>query len=254
MPPRARAIAGVLAFAATAALDAPDSQPDAVGVLVFTRTAGFRHDSIPAGVEAIRTLGTEHGWRVVATEDAGVFSSHGLSPFDVVVFLSTTGDVLNDVQQAAFERYIAKGGGYVGVHAAADTEYDWPWYGRLVGAYFRSHPPGVHRATVLVSDREHPSTKMLPRHWPRRDEWYNYRARPAGTVRVLASLDETTYEGGSMGNDHPIAWCHEFDGGRAWYTGGGHTIASWAEPLFLEHVLGGILWAADRAQPRKKQP
>ena len=250
MPPRgARGIAGVLALAVTAALHAPDKQTPAVGVLVFTRTAGFRHDSIPAGVAAIRTLGAEHGWRVIATKDAGGFTDAGLSPFDVVVFLSTTGDVLNDEQQDAFKRYIEKGGGYVGVHAAADTEYDWPWYGRLVGAYFQSHPPGIHKAMVLVSDREHPSTKMLPQQWPRRDEWYNYRARPAGTVRVLASLDETTYEGGSMGNDHPIAWCHEFDGGRAWYTGGGHTIESWAEPLFLEHLLGGILWAADRAHP-----
>ena len=249
MPPRARAIAGVLALAVTAALDAPDSRPTAVGVLVFTRTAGFRHDSIPAGLAAIRTLGAEHGWRVIAGEDAGVFTDARLSPFDVVVFLSTTGDVLDDEQQAAFKRYIEKGGGFVGIHAAADTEDDWPWYGRLVGAYFQSHPPGIHTAMVLVSDREHPSTKMLPQQWSRRDEWYNYRARPPSTVRVLASLDETTYEGGTMSNDHPIAWCHEFDGGRAWYTGGGHTTASWAEPLFLEHVLGGILWAADRAHP-----
>ena len=247
MPPGAHAIAGVLSLAVTATLHAPDKQTPPVGVLVFTRTAGFRHDSIPAAVKAIGALGD--GLGVIATEDASVFTDARLSPFDVVVFLSTTGDVLNFEQQAAFKRYIEKGGGYVGIHAAADTEYDWPWYGRLVGAYFQSHPPGIHNAMVLVSDREHPSTKMLPQQWPRRDEWYNYRARPADTVRVLASLDETTYEGGSMDNDHPIAWCHEFDGGRAWYTGGGHTTASWAERLFLEHVLGGILWAADRAQP-----
>ncbi len=253
MPPRAGAIAGVLALTVTATLHAPDKPTPPVGVLVFTRTAGFRHDSIPAAAKAIGALacnhGSGHGLRVIATEDAGVFTDARLSSFDVVVFLSTTGDVLNDEQQAAFKRYIEAGGGYVGVHAAADTEYDWPWYGRLVGAYFQSHPPGIHRAMVLVSDRVHPSTKMLPQQWPRRDEWYNYRARPASTVRVLASLDETTYEGGSMGNDHPIVWCHEFDGGRAWYTGGGHTIESWAEPLFLEHLLGGILWAADRVHP-----
>ncbi len=221
-------------------------------MLVFTRTAGFRHDSIPAAVTAIRALGGRHGLGhglgVIATEDAGVFTDASLSAFDVVVFLSTTGDVLNDEQQDAFKRYIEKGGGYVGVHAAADTEYDWPWYGRLVGAYFESHP-AIQEALILVTDREHPSTKMLPPRWLRRDEWYNYRAGPPSTVRVLASLDETTYEGGTMSNDHPIAWCHEFDGGRAWYTGGGHTTASWAEPLFLKHLLGGILWAADRAHP-----
>jgi len=221
----------------------PDADGPRLRVLVFSRTAGFRHESIPAGVAALRAMGAANGFNVVATEDAAVFSDDGLAPFDAVVFLSTTGDVLDVPQQAALRRYIGSGAGYVGIHAAADTEHDWPWYGRLVGAYFAGHPR-IQEATVLVADRAHPSTSMLPQRWTRTDEWYDYGASPRGNVHVLASLDERSYEGGAMGSDHPIAWCHEFDGGRSWYTGGGHTNESWAEPLFLEHVRGGILWAA----------
>lgn len=218
-------------------------------MLVFSRTAGYRHESIPAAVTAVRAM---QGLDVVVTEDAAAFTGEGLASFDAVVFLSTTGDVLDDKQQAAFRRYIEHGGGYVGIHAAADTEYEWPWYGRLVGASFASHPE-IQQAVIVVAADPHPSVSMLPARWTRTDEWYNYRARPPGDVRVLATLDESTYEGGAMDGDHPIAWCHEFDGGRAWYTGGGHTAESWAEPLFLEHVRAGILWAAgvtDPAAPR----
>ncbi|WP_420810689.1 ThuA domain-containing protein, partial [Jiangella asiatica] len=218
---------------------------DGAHVLVFSKTAGFRHDSIPAGIAAIEELGAENGFEVTATEDAAAFTADNLAQYDAVVFLSTTGDVLNDEQQAAFEGYIAAGGGYAGVHAAADTEYDWPWYGGLVGAYFDSHPQ-IQPATVTVADRVHPSTAGLPQRWERTDEWYNYRANPRGDVHVLAALDEDSYDpgGGAMGADHPIAWCHDYEGGRSWYTGGGHTQESYAEPAFREHLLGGILTAA----------
>ena len=241
-------LTGVLVAAIAAAPPAPPARRDApapprANVLLFSRTVTFRHESIPTAVAAIRTLGAEQGLEVSATEDAAVFTDAGLSGFDTVVFLSTTGDVLNLREQAAFERYVHNGGGYVGIHAAADTEYDWPWYGRLVGAYFKSHP-AVQDAVVEVVDGTHPSTSMLPHRWSRRDEWYDYRSELPGTVHVLLSLDERSYEGGSMGNNHPIAWCHDYDGGRSWYTGGGHTIESWSEALFLEHVRGGILWAA----------
>lgn len=211
-------------------------------VLVFSKTAGFRHGSIPAGIAAIRELGAANGFTVDATEDAGAFTDLNLARYDAVVFLSTTGDVLNGAQQAAFERFIQAGGGYVGVHAASDTEYTWPWYGKLVGAYFKSHP-AVQEATVRVADRVHPSTSGLPVRWVRTDEWYDYRTSPRGDIHVLATVDERTYTGGRSGFDHPIAWCHDYDGGRAWYTGGGHTAASYAEPLLREHLLGGITWA-----------
>ncbi|WP_166849433.1 ThuA domain-containing protein [Isoptericola sp. BMS4] len=213
--------------------------------LVFSRTAGFRHDSIPAGVAAIEQLGTEHEFSVTATEDPTVFTDEGLADYEVVVFLSTTGDVLDADQQAAFERYIQGGGGYAGVHAASDTEYDWPWYGELVGAYFDSHPQNQD-ATVKVEDAVHPSTTHLPQRWDRFDEWYNFRSNPRDDVHVLASLDETTYDAGSgaMGAEHPTAWCQDYDGGRSWYTGGGHTAESFSEPAFLDHLLGGLMTAA----------
>ncbi|MGH3385206.1 MAG: ThuA domain-containing protein [Nocardioidaceae bacterium] len=213
--------------------------------LVFSKTAEFRHDSIPAGIAAIQQLGVDHNFGVDTTEDAAAFTDENLANYDVVIWLSTTGDVLNDTQQAAFERYIAAGGGYAGVHAAADTEYDWPWYGDLVGAYFDSHPANQD-ATVKVSDRAHPSTDHLSADWARFDEWYNYRTNPRGNVHVLAELDESTYDAGAgtMGADHPITWCQDYQGGRSWYTGGGHTIESYSEPDFIEHLLGGIQTAA----------
>jgi type 1 glutamine amidotransferase len=224
------------------ARDASASEPAAgPAVLVFTRTAGYRHASIPDGVRMIRELGREHGFAVTHSEDAGVFEDETLSGTAAVVFLSTTGDILDDQQQAAFERYIRAGGAFVGIHAAADTEYDWPWYGGLVGAWFLSHPR-VQPAILDIADPTHASTRMLPARWQRTDEWYNYRRNPRGDVHVLLTLDEDSYEGGEQETDHPIAWCHRYDGGRSWYTGGGHTRESFTEPLFRRHVLGGIRW------------
>jgi cytochrome c len=235
-----------LAVAQPAGAAAPvPAAAEEANVLVFSKTAGFRHDSIPTGIAAIQDLGADNGFTVEATEDAAAFTDENLSRFDAVVWLSTTGDVLNDEQQAAFERYVAAGGGYAGVHAASDTEYEWPWYGDLVGAYFDSHPQ-IQEASIDVEDHEHPSTAELPDRWTRTDEWYNYRDNPREDVHVLASLDESSYDPGSgaMGDDHPIAWCHEQSGGRAWYTGLGHTQESYSEPEFLDHLAGGISWAA----------
>lgn len=221
----------------------PQAKPQTASVLVFSKTAGFRHDSIPDGIAAIEKLGAGNGFSVDATEDAAAFTDDNLARYDAVVWLSTTGDVLNDEQQAAFERYVGNGGGYAGVHAASDTEYDWPWYGDLVGAYFASHPH-IQQATVKVEDPKHPSTRGLKKDWVRTDEWYNYRDNPRQDVHVLAALDESSYEGGTMSGDHPIAWCHETSGGRSWYTGGGHTKESYSEKDFLRHLAGGIRYAA----------
>ncbi|WP_454084924.1 ThuA domain-containing protein [Georgenia sp. Marseille-Q6866] len=224
----------------------PPPDDSEFSALVFSRTAGFRHGSIEEGVAAIQQLGADNGFTVEHTEDAADFTEENLADYDVVVWLSTTGDVLDDEQQAAFEQYIQNGGGYAGIHAASDTEYDWAWYGELVGAYFAGHPPGTPDGTVDVADRVHPSTAHLPFEWDRTDEWYSYEPNVRGEVHVLATLDETSYDAGdlAMGSDHPIAWCHDYDGGRSWYTGGGHTEASFAEPAFLEHILGGIRTAA----------
>ncbi len=212
-------------------------------VLVFSKTAGYRHDSIPDGIAAVKRLGQQHNFSVDATEDASQFTDANLGKYKVVMFLNTTGDVLNNEQQAAFERYIRNGGGFVGVHSATDTEYDWPFYGQLVGAYFKSHPK-IQQATIHVTDRQHPSTRDLPETWQRTDEWYNFREDPRPRVHDLATLDESTYTGGTMDGDHPISWCHDFEGGRAWYTEMGHTEESYSEPLYLGHLLGGIMTAA----------
>ena len=207
-------------------------------VLVFSRTKGYRHGSIPAGKQAIMKLGQENGFAVDTTENADKFTEANLKQYSAVVWLSTTGNALDDAQQAAFERYIQAGGGYVGIHAAADTEYDWPWYNQLVGGYFLHHPK-QQNAEIQIIDKTHPSTKMLPDRWKRFDEWYSYKSI-AKDIKVLGKLDEKTYEGGKNGDDHPFIWHRDFDGGKAFYTGGGHTDESYTDALFLQHILGGI--------------
>jgi cytochrome c len=227
----------------TRGADAEDESPHGFDVLVYSRTAGFRHSSIQTGVAAITTLGAAHDFSVTATEDPAVFSDVGLAAFDVVIFLNTTGDVLDPQQQAALERFVHAGGGWVGVHAAADTEYGWEWYGGLVGAWFQAHP-SIQTARVNVLDQTHPSTEHLPRVWTRTDEWYDFRTNPRDRVHVLATLDARSYGGSVMGHDHPIAWCQPYQGGRSWYTGMGHTEDSYSSQEYLDHLLGGIEWAA----------
>lgn len=212
-------------------------------VLIFSKTEGFRHNSIEAGIRAIRALGAENGFGVFATENAEYFHSDSLRDYRAIIFLNTTLNVLNEDQERALMTYVQSGGGWVGVHAAADTEYDWEWYGGLVGAYFSSHPD-VQPADIAVTDRLHPSTKDLPLLWNHTDEWYNYTVNPRSNVHVLAVLKESSYVGGEMGDDHPIAWAHYYDGGRAWYTGLGHTAESYDDPYMRSHLLGGIEWAA----------
>lgn len=221
----------------------PSQVTPGFSVLVFSKTAGFRHDSIPAGINAVRQQGSARGFSVDASEDASVFTDESLGKYKVVVFLSTTGDVLNQAQEAAFERFIRRGGGFVGVHSATDTEYDWPFYGALVGAYFAGHPD-IQNATIQIEDAGHPVSASLPRPWTRRDEWYNFRQSPRSRVNVLATLDERTYTGGTMSPDHPIVWSHTYEGGRSFYTALGHTQDSFSEAPFVEHLGRAILWAA----------
>jgi type 1 glutamine amidotransferase len=213
-------------------------------ILIFTKTEGFRHNSIEAGIQLLTMLGSDNNFQIDQTEDALNFSDANLLQYQLVVFLNTTGDILNLAQQTAFENYIQAGGSYMGIHAATDTEYDWPWYGQLVGAYFNGHPV-IQNATMTVQISDHPSTEHLNTSWTRTDEWYNFKDINS-TINTLLYLDETSYEGGTNGEDHPIAWYHEFDGGRSFYTGGGHTEESYEEPAFQQHLLGGILYCLDR--------
>lgn len=219
--------------------------PEPARVLIFTKTAGFRHESIPVAVATLSRLASEAGMTPEHSEDAAVFTPEQLARYRVIVFASTTGNVLDPAQQRAMEAYVRAGGGFVGVHAAADTGYDWPWYGRLVGAWFHSHPPGL-QATKVQPERD---GRPVGEAWPVRDEIYNYRSNPRGQVDVLATVDERLYQGGTMGADHPITWAHRYDGGRAWYTGLGHDEAIYAEPRFLAQLRQGLAYAAGEADP-----
>ena len=213
-------------------------------LLVFSKTSAFRHASIEPGVAALTGRAASEGFAVDATEDADDFTTPNLARYTAVVFLSTTGDVLNADQQEALEAYVRGGGGFAGIHSASDTEYDWAWYGELVGAYFDGHPPGVYSATLHVAEEDHPATASLPDPWVRTDEWYDLRDVQPG-LSVLLEIDETTYKSAAQNpapEPRPIAWYREFDGGRTFYTALGHTAESWGDEAFMDHVWGGVSW------------
>jgi hypothetical protein len=209
-----------------------------MAILVLTRTTGYRHESIEAGVDALTELAGEHGVPLVATEDPDRLLPGG---YAAVAFLNTSGDILLPVHRNALLVHLHGGGGFVGVHCAAATEPGWPEYERLLGARFRRHPE-VQPAVLRVTDPDHPATRHLPDPWSRVDEWYDFEALPSG-VRVLLTVDESTYTGGGMGPSHPLAWCHEYGGGRVFYTALGHTVEAYAGPDLRAHLWGGLTWA-----------
>lgn len=212
-------------------------------ILVFSATKGFRHKSIDNGKIALLKMGSEKNWKVDTTEDPTVFTADNLKQYDVIVFLNTTGNIFNDDQQIVFQRYIQAGGGFVGIHAATDTEYDWPWYNNLVGAYFESHPkPQI--ALYNVVKKDHPSVSFMPDTLRRLEEIYNFKSFKKDLVTVLITTDEKSYTGGKMPGYHPISWYHKYDGGRAFYTEWGHHPESFSDPLFLQHLSGAITWAS----------
>ncbi len=217
-------------------------------VLIFSKTLGYYHESIPDGIAAIMKLGAENGFDVDTTTNSDIINEENLKQYSAVIWLSTTSNVLNHYQEADFERYIQAGGGYVGIHAAADTEYHWGWYNRLVGGYFSYHPgigdpyPNVQEGTLHVTDRKHSTTRFLPEIWNRKDEWYHFK-KLNPDVNVLMDIDEESYQQTKPMGYHPMAWYHDYDGGRAFYTAGGHTSESYQEELFLQHILEGIKYA-----------
>jgi type 1 glutamine amidotransferase len=221
-------------------------------VLVFHKTAGFYHGSIPAGIKAIESLGEENGFIVTQTNDASVFQKKDLSLYDLIIFLNTTGDVLNDEQQEVFKKYIEGGGNFFGIHSASDTEFDWMWYGELVGAYFTGHPE-IQPAKIIVEDKAHPTVAHLPEVWERTDEWYNFKEINPN-IHVTLRLDESSYEGGTNGIFHPISWYRNLEqGGVSVYTGLGHTVESYTEPAFVEHLKRSILFALSEKPKRKEK-
>lgn len=228
----------VLLLLLTAAAGARAAQPR---VLVFYKTAGFYHKSIEVGLPAIYRLGVENGFLVDSTRDSGAFTDANLKKYAAIIFLSTTGTLFDEAQQKALQHYVHGGGGIVGIHAATDAEYDWPWYNQLMGAWFLSHPK-QQTATLNIVDKKHISTRHLPAQWVRKDEWYNFK-NISKDIKVLLTIDEKSYEGGKNGDFHPMAWYHNFEGGRVFYTELGHVDESYTDPLFLKHILGGIRYA-----------
>lgn len=210
-------------------------------VLIFSKTNGYHHASIATGIVAIEKLGVENGFDVDTTTDSLLFRKKVLKKYAALIFLSPTGKVFGPEEEKALQEYIHHGGGFVGIHAAADCEYNWQWYGDLVGGFFKSHPK-QQEAKVIVVDKNNPATQGLPDPWTHFDELYNYKYYNPD-IKVLLKLDETSYTGGANGDNHSIAWYHDFDGGRSFYTGFGHTDESWADPLFLHHLLAGIQYA-----------
>ena len=241
----------ILLFSMCAGISACTKKEEPRNILVFSKTAGFRHQSIEAGQQALLKLGAVHQYNIDTTEDASVFDEENLKNYHAVVFLNTTGDVLDPYQQNSFERFIQAGGGYVGIHSATDTEHDWPWYGKLSGAYFQNHPnnPNVKAGTMVVEDKAHPTTSFLPERWEVEDEFYNFRDFNE-EVNTVLSIDESTYTGGTHGDFHPMSWYHEYDGGRAFYTALGHTDESYSDSLFLKHIHEGLKWVIGGDNPK----
>lgn len=218
--------------------------PSGSRVLVFTRTTDYRHESIPAGVRALTALASDDGLTADHTEDPAVFTAETLDRYAVVVWLSTSGDVLDDAQRAAFGGWLRDGGAFAGIHGATTAEPGWPEFEQIVGARFASHPE-IQPGTLHVEDATHPSTAALPAPWQHIDEWYDFDSDPRDRVHVLLTVDETSYDGGHMGAGHPIAWCHSYGEGRCWYTALGHRDEAYEDEVFLGHLRGGLrsLWS-----------
>ena len=216
-------------------------RPAKPAVLIFCKTNGYHHASITTGIAAITKLGQENGFAVDTTVDSTWFREKTLKKYKALIFLSPTGTVFGPEEEKALQDYIHHGGGFVGIHAAADCEYNWQWYGDLVGGYFKSHPK-QQEAKFIIVDKDNPATQGLPDPWTHFDELYNYKYY-APDIKVLIKIDESSYTGGENGANHPMAWYHDFEGGRSFYTALGHTDATWSDPLFLHHLLAGIQYA-----------
>ena len=210
-------------------------------ILVFYKTAAYKHASIPAGIAGITKLAEENRIQADTSSNAELFTKENLKKYKAVVFLSTSGDMLNDTQQHAFEDYIRNGGGYMGIHGASAGEYEWPWYGKLVGAVFNGHPVQQF-ANFKVINRTSRATRHLPEIWNIKEELYNFK-NISENIHVLITVDESSYKGGTNGDYHPMAWYQDFEGGRSFYTALGHADEKYSEPLFLKHILEGIRYA-----------
>ncbi len=227
-------------------------------VLLFSKTLGFRHASIPDGIAAIQKLGEAHNFIVDATEDSTQFTDRNLSRYKAIIFLNPSGEILDARQRSAFQRYIENGGGFVGIHNAAallsPTMDSWAWYNKLVGAQYESEI-GTQPTRLRILTHAHSSALTLPEVWNFTAEAYNFKQNPkVNGATVLINLDETSVSGGKMGSDHPFSWYHAYDNGRSWYTNGGANSADYDDPRFRAHILGGIQYAAGISVPPPVPP
>ena len=219
------------------------SEKTTFSVIVLTETQGFvHHEAIKEGVKLITRLGKENQFNVTHTNSSEYLSETELKKSDVLIFLCTTLDVLDDNEQERMKNFIRNGKGFVGIHSATDTEYNWEWYGKLVGAYFLDHPK-IQEAKIQTINKEHISTRHLEDIWEIEDEWYNFKDFNPN-INELLNLDEKSYSGGKNGEYHPITWYHEFEGGRSFYTALGHKGETYKDERFIQLLLGGILYAA----------
>jgi len=221
-------------------------------VLVYTKNGeGYVHENIPASVDALKKLGEENGFEVVSSEDPALFTEDNLAQFDALVFSNTNNEAFDtDAQKQAFQHYIRSGGGFVGIHSASGSERQWDWFAQMLGGRFHRHPPRQD-FEVKVLDKNHPSTHFLPDIWHIVDDecYYLKNLNPANHVLLAADLttveDEKReeYPANYFGDLFPLSWCHEFDGGRQWYTALGHRSEHYSDPQLMQHILGGIRWA-----------
>ena len=216
-------------------------EDEAPEVLIFSKTGAFRHESIGPGSASLKEYFDKEGIHTTQSEDASLFTDEGLKQYDVIIFFLTSGNILDSLQEVALMKFVGSGKGFVGIHSAADTEYEFPWFGDLVGARFANHPE-IQEAVFVKMDTSHLSVKHLSDRWTRVDEIYNYVEVPSN-VKVVLSVDEATYSGGTHGANHPVSWYREYYGGRSFFTAMGHTVESYQDTLFLEHILQGVRWA-----------
>ena len=219
------------------------NENDTLNVLVFSKTQGYRHENIKIGLAGFRTLAANKSWKITTTEDATYFNDKFLSKIDVVVFFNTTGDILNSSEEIALEWFIKSGGGFLGIHAAADTEYDWPFYQELIAAHFASHPPTQKARLIVHQETNHPAIGHLGNEWSLRDEWYSFKEPLKSHATLLMEVDDSSLSGKiPLTESHPIAWAHEKFGGRSMYTGIGHTAEQFSDPVYLEHIARSVEW------------
>ena len=221
-------------------------------ILVFSKANGYRHESTPEALNVMKELAVQNDWMIKLTEDSAYFSSDSLKQFDVIVFLLTTGDILGENGKKAIKKYVRSGGGLVTIHSGTITMQEWPWFKRLIGAGFVGHPP-VQQGKLIIEDRKHPSTGwMIENELLWTEEWYSFDRNPRTSVHVILSVDENSYDVDDnrgfenvrqrMG-DHPVAWCHEKNGGRVFQTALGHEAAAYHHEFMQKHIIGAILWA-----------